>query len=92
VLAVTVFAHVLRGGTVLASLIAGSILMLLVLERRYFQASTDRSSARASIPRLGLIALVSVIAATIGVEVSSGRHHLPAFGSSSWRASNALSE
>jgi lysylphosphatidylglycerol synthetase-like protein (DUF2156 family) len=80
VLAVTVFAHVLRGGTVLASLIAGSILMLLVLERRYFQASTDRSSARASIPRLGLIALVSVIAATIGVEVSSGRHHLPAFG------------
>ena len=80
VLAVTVFAHVLLGGTVLASLIAGSILMLLVLERRYFQASTDRSSARASIPRLGLIALVSVIAATIGVEVSSGRHHLPAFG------------
>jgi lysyl-tRNA synthetase class 2 len=80
VLAITVFAHVLRGGTVIASLIAGSILALLVLQRRYFQASTDRSSARASMPRLGLIALVSVIAATIGIEVSSGRHHLPAFG------------
>jgi lysyl-tRNA synthetase class 2 len=80
VLAITVFAHVLRGGTIIASLIAGSILALLVLERRYFQASTDRSSARASMPRLGLIALVSVIAATIGIEVSSGRHHLPALG------------
>ena len=80
VLAITVFAHVLRGGTFVASLIAGSILALLVLQRRYFQASTDRSSARASMPRLGLIALVSVIAATIGIEVSSGRHHLPAFG------------
>ena len=80
VLAITVFAHVLRGGTIVASLIAGSILSLLVLQRRYFQASTDRSSARASMPRLGLIALVSVVAATIGIEVSSGRHHLPAFG------------
>ena len=52
----------------------------MVVERRYFQATTDRSSARAALPRLGLIALVSVMAATIGIEVSSGRHHLPAFG------------
>ena len=80
VLAITVVSHVLRGGTILASLIAGSILALLVLQRRYFQASTDRSSARAAMPRLGLIALVSLIAATVGIEVSSGRHHLPAFG------------
>ena len=80
VLAVTVFAHVLRGGTFVASLIALTILTLLIVERRYFQATTDRSSARAAIPRLGLIALVSVIAATVGIEVSSGRHHLPAFG------------
>ncbi len=80
VLAITVFAHVIRGGSFIASLIAMSILTLLVIERRYFQASTDRSSARAAMPRLGLIALVSVIAATVGIEVSSGRHHLPAFG------------
>ncbi len=80
VLAVTVFAHVLRGGTFVASLIAATILTLLIVERRYFQATTDRSSARAAMPRLGLIALVSVIAATVGIEVSSGRHHLPAFG------------
>jgi lysylphosphatidylglycerol synthetase-like protein (DUF2156 family) len=80
VLAITVFAHVLRGGTFVASLIAVSILTLLVVERRYFQASTDRSSARASLPRLVLIGLVSVIAATIGIEVSSGRHHLPGLG------------
>ncbi len=80
VLAVTVFAHVLRGGTFVASLIAATILTLLIVERRYFQATTDRSSARAAMPRLGLIALVSVIAATFSIEVSSGRHHLPAFG------------
>jgi lysylphosphatidylglycerol synthetase-like protein (DUF2156 family) len=80
VLAVTVFAHVLRGGSFIASLIAATILVLLIVERRYFQATTDRSSARAAMPRLGLIALVSVIAATVGIEVSSGRHHLPAFG------------
>ncbi len=80
VLAITVFAHVARGGTFVASLIAAVILCLLVIERRYFQATTDRSSARAAFPRLGLIALVAVVAATIGIEVSSGRHHLPAFG------------
>jgi lysylphosphatidylglycerol synthetase-like protein (DUF2156 family) len=80
VLAVTVFAHVLRGGTFVASFIAASILTLLVVERRYFQATTDRSSARAAMPRLGLIALVSVLTASFGIEVSSGRHHLPAYG------------
>ena len=79
VLATTVVAHLIRGGTVRASLIAASILALLVIERRYFQASTDRSSARAAIPRLGFIAIVSVVAATAGIELSS-RHHVPAFG------------
>jgi lysylphosphatidylglycerol synthetase-like protein (DUF2156 family) len=80
VLSTTVFAHVLRGGTLVASLIAASILTLLIVERRYFQATTDRSSVRAAMPRLGFIALVSVVAATIGIEVSSGRHQLPSLG------------
>ena len=77
-LAVTVVAHVARGGTIVASLIAAAILGLLIVERRYFQATTDRTSVRAAMPRLGLIALVSTVAATLGIEVSSGRHHLPA--------------
>jgi lysylphosphatidylglycerol synthetase-like protein (DUF2156 family) len=80
VLAITVIAHIARGGTFIASIIAATILGLLVVERRYFQATTDRSSARAALPRLGLVALVAVIAATVGVEVSSGRHDLPSFG------------
>ena len=79
-LAITVVAHVARGGTIVASLIAAAILSLLVVERRYFQATTDRSSVRAAMPRLGLIALVTTVAATLGIEVSSGRHHLPALG------------
>jgi lysylphosphatidylglycerol synthetase-like protein (DUF2156 family) len=80
VLAITVIAHIARGGTFVASIIAASILGLLVVERRYFQATTDRSSARTALPKLGLIALVAVVAATVGVEVSSGRHHLPSLG------------
>lgn len=80
VLAITVVAHIARGGTIVASIIAASILCLLVIERRYFQATTDRSSARAAFPRLGLIALVAVVAATVSVEVSAGHHHLPSFG------------
>jgi lysylphosphatidylglycerol synthetase-like protein (DUF2156 family) len=80
VLSITVVAHLLRGGTFVASLVALTILALLIVERRYFQAATDRSSARAALPRLALIALVSVVAATVGIELSSGRHHLPAFG------------
>jgi lysylphosphatidylglycerol synthetase-like protein (DUF2156 family) len=80
VLAITVIAHIARGGTIVASIIAATILGLLVIERRYFQATTDRSSTRVALPRLGLIALVAVVAATVGVEVSSGRHHLPSLG------------
>ena len=80
VLAITVIAHIARGGTFVASIIAATILGLLVVERRYFQATTDRSSARTALPRLGLIALVAVVAATVSVEVSSGRHHLPSLG------------
>jgi membrane protein implicated in regulation of membrane protease activity len=80
VLAVTIVAHLVRGGTVLASLFAAGILLLLVVGRRYFQATTDRSSVRAALPRLGLITLVTVAAATLSIEASQHRHHLPSLG------------
>jgi lysyl-tRNA synthetase class 2 len=79
-LSLTVIAHLARGGTVRSSLIAAGILVLLVIERRHFQATTDRSSLRATLPRLGLIALITLSAATLGIEATSGRFHLPDFG------------
>jgi lysylphosphatidylglycerol synthetase-like protein (DUF2156 family) len=76
-LAVTVVAHALRGGTIVSLLIALSILVLLVGERRFFQATTDRTSVKDALPRLGLVALVATVAATLGVEAASRHEHLP---------------
>lgn len=78
-LAFTVVTHLARGGGIASSLVAAVILVLLVVERRYFQATTDRSSLTTALPRLGLIAGLTVVAATIGIEASA-RHQLPALG------------
>ena len=79
-LAITIFAHLARGGSIVSSVLAAGILALLVFQRRYFQATTDRSSVRSALPRLGLITLVTLIAAMIGIEASPARHHLPSVG------------
>ena len=81
VLAITIVGHLARGGGVASPLIAAAILALLIVRRRYFQATTDRSSISSAMPRLGLVTLVSVVAATIGIEASQHhRHHLPNVG------------
>ena len=80
VLALTIVAHLARGGSIVSSLLAAVILSLLVVQRRYFQATTDRASVRAALPRLGLIALVTLAAAVLGIEASGRHHHLPALG------------
>ena len=80
ILAITIVAHALRGGTIVSLLIAAVILVLLVGQRRYFQATTDRSSVASALPRLGLVALVAIVAATLGVEAAARHHHLPNIG------------
>ena len=80
VLAVTIVAHLARGGSIVSSVLAALILAMLVLQRRYFQATTDRASARSALPRLGLIAAATLAAAMIGIEASPARHHLPSVG------------
>jgi lysylphosphatidylglycerol synthetase-like protein (DUF2156 family) len=80
VLAFTIVAHVARGGGVGASLVALVLLALLVVEREHFEATTDRSSLRVALPRLGFIAAVTVLAGAIGLEAAAGRSHLPDFG------------
>jgi lysylphosphatidylglycerol synthetase-like protein (DUF2156 family) len=79
-LSITIFAHLARGGTILSSLLAAAILVFLVVTRSNFQATTDHSSLRAALPRLALITGIVLMASTLGIEASSGRHHLPSLG------------
>ncbi len=78
-LAVTVVAHPLRGEAYISLAIAGVLLVLLVGQRRYFQATSDRASVANALPRLALMALVAIVAATVGFEATV-RHHLPTLG------------
>ena len=79
VLSVTLVAHAARGGTIVSLLIAAAILVFLVGQRRYFQATSDRASVADALPRLGFIGLVAIVAATLGVEAGA-RHQLPSLG------------
>jgi lysylphosphatidylglycerol synthetase-like protein (DUF2156 family) len=80
ILAITIVAHVARAGTIFSSLLAAVLLGLLIMQRQYFRGTSDRSSVRSALPRLGLIAVVTVLVATIGIEFSPARHQLPNFG------------
>jgi lysylphosphatidylglycerol synthetase-like protein (DUF2156 family) len=79
-LGITIVAHVARAGSVYSSILAVVLLGLLIIQRQYFRGTSDRSSVRSALPRLGLIAVVAVLTATIGIEFSPARHQLPAFG------------
>jgi lysyl-tRNA synthetase class 2 len=79
-LGITIVAHLARAGSVFSSILAAVILGLLIVERQYFRGTSDRSSVRSALPRLGLIAVVTVIAAAVGIEFSPARHQLPALG------------
>ena len=79
-LGVTIVAHVARAGTIYSSLLAAVLLGLLIIQREHFRGTSDRSSVRFALPILGLAGAVSVLAATIGIELSPARHQLPTFG------------
>jgi lysylphosphatidylglycerol synthetase-like protein (DUF2156 family) len=79
-LAITIVAHLARGGSAISSVLAAALLVLLIVQRQHFQASTDRSSFRSALPRLALIGAAAVLAGAVGLEASPARHHLPGFG------------
>ena len=80
-LAITVVAHLARGGSLLASVVAAALAVFLLLQRRLFLAASDRTSASTILPRLLGIAVIAVVAASLGVEAAARhRHHLPNFG------------
>ncbi len=78
-LAITTVLHLARGGSVASSLVAAALVVGLLVTRDHFRASTDRVSARAALPGLGAIAVVAVVAASLGVEASARHQHLPSF-------------
>jgi len=80
-LALTVVAHLARGGSLLASVVAAALAVYLVLQRRHFLAASDRTTTRSILPRLGIIAVIAVIAAALGIEAASLHDYvLPNFG------------
>jgi lysylphosphatidylglycerol synthetase-like protein (DUF2156 family) len=82
-LAVTTLAHLARGGGLASVALSVAILAFLLVQRDNFQATTDRSSLATALPRLALVAVASVFAASLGIEASA-RHHLPNYGVVLW--------
>jgi lysylphosphatidylglycerol synthetase-like protein (DUF2156 family) len=80
-LILTVVAHLARGGSLLASVIAAGLAFYLIVQRRNFLAAADRNTARSILPRLVVIAVIAVVAAALGIEAASRhRYVLPNFG------------
>jgi len=80
-LTLTVIAHLARGGSLFASVFAAALATFLVWQRRHFLAASDRTTARSILPRLGVIAVIAVMAAALGMEAGARHHYrLPNFG------------
>ena len=67
--------HVVRGGAVGASVVAGIVLALLVINRREFGSSLDLTSVRSGGPWLVGLVLVATGASTLAVELSQRLGH-----------------
>ena len=77
----SVVAHLAHAGSLAASVLGAGIAIFLVVERRHFRAAADRDTAWSLLPRVGLVAVASVIAAAVGLEAGSPHHYvLPDFG------------
>ena len=79
-LAITIVAHLARGGGFASSFLAAVILGLLVFQRRHFQATTDRASVKTALPRLVSIGVLTIGTAVLGVEAAGRHNHLPNLG------------
>jgi len=82
-LASSIIFHLVHAGSVGAVAVSIGVLILLVVERRCFGASTDRRSLATTVPALLGIAVLAVTAGVVGVEISdlSQQQQLPAWPS-----------
>jgi lysylphosphatidylglycerol synthetase-like protein (DUF2156 family) len=91
-LAGTIVLHLVAGADVEESLVALAVLVLLVVNRRYFQAASDRSSMRSALIALGIGAVGITLMTTTSIELFTrldrdGHTHIPW-----WTALWAISE
>jgi lysylphosphatidylglycerol synthetase-like protein (DUF2156 family) len=66
-------AHILKGLDVEEAALSVGAVVFLVITRRHFHAPTDRESVRRGTGTLLLAGIVTILVATIGVQVSSHR-------------------
>jgi lysylphosphatidylglycerol synthetase-like protein (DUF2156 family) len=71
VLGVSLALHVAHSANIVAFVLTALVLGLLLVERRWFQGTTDRGSLRAAIPTIVLVVGVAVAAAFVGIELSN---------------------
>lgn len=76
-LSFSIIFHLIHAGSVGAAALSIAVLILLIVERRSFTASTDRRSLGAAAPTLLGIAGVAIFAGFVGVELSDLNHHHP---------------
>ena len=71
VLGVSLALHVAHSANLVAFVLTALVLGLLLVERRWFQGTTDRGSLRAAVPTILLVVGVAVAAAFVGIELSN---------------------
>jgi lysylphosphatidylglycerol synthetase-like protein (DUF2156 family) len=76
-LTVTLFLHLLAGGDVEESLFALAVLVILLVNRRDFQAASDWSSLRSAVVALvgGAVTIIALAAVSIEISAHFSRHH-----------------
>ncbi len=76
ILAITVVAHLLRGGSLGSTLLSLIALGILIISRENFTATTDRSSFLTNVPRLAFVAALSIVGAASSIKLGNIHHHL----------------
>ena len=91
VLGVTLVLHLVRGGDVEESLLAGAVLALLLVFRGEFRAAADRPSLRSAVIALvaGVIGITVVTSVLLEITLHLD-HHRPSL--SLWRCGQAVAE
>lgn len=69
--------HLMRAVDVISVVLSLAVLLLLVVERRYFMGAIDRKATRSAALTVVLGAVIAITVATIAAEVAGGLRHQP---------------
>ena len=71
VLSVSLALHVAHSANIVAFVLTALVLGLLLVERRWFQGTTDRGSLQSAVPTIVAVLAVVIVAAFAGIELSN---------------------